>query len=804
MKKLFFLYLLFFPGLLITNKAQIKQGIIYHKGWVDFNKNGRKDIYEDPEQPIEKRVDDLLAQMNIDEKTCQMATLYGFGRVLKDELPTPGWKTEIWKDGIGNIDEQLNGVAYHPLAVTKRSFPYSKHAEAINIIQEWFVEETRLGIPVDFTNEGIRGLCHDRATSFPSQIGIGSTWDRELVRKIGNITGREARVLGYTNVYAPILDVAQDPRWGRVVETYGEDPFLVGQLGKQMVLGLQEERVVSTCKHFAVYSIPKGGRDGNARTDPKVSPREMLQMYLYPFKIAVKDAGAMGVMASYNDYDGIPVIASSYFLTDILRNQWGFKGYVVSDSRAVEFVSEKHFVAPNYKHAISQVVNAGLNIRTDFTPPKDYILPLRDAIKDGLLSEQTINERVREILYVKFWLGLFDQPYINDPKVADETVRKEDAMQTSLRACREAMVLLKNENNILPLDKKKFNSILITGPGATETTPFISRYGPSNLKVISMLDGMKKVAYDEVAIFYAKGCNTFDDDWPECEILPDQPPIAEQSLINEAVAKADSVDAIIAFMGDNEETVGEGRSRTSLDLPGHQLDLLKALYATGKPVILVLINGRPATVNWANRYVPAILETWFPGELGGQAVAEALFGLYNPGGKLSITFPRTVGQIPHNFPVKPRAQADEPEKGLYGSGKTSIVGQLYPFGFGLSYTTFDYSDLGISPEKQTAKGDVTVNVTVMNSGKMAGDEIVQLYLHDKVSSVTQYVKLLRGFERVHLQPGEKKTLTFTLHPDNLALYDREMKWTVEPGEFDVMVGSSSQDIRLNGSFEITE
>lgn len=799
MRKTWYILMVFFLSGLSLYAQSGKQNI-YHKGWIDFNKNGKKDIYEDPAQPIDKRVEDLLSQMSLEEKTCQMATLYGYGRVLKEEMPSPSWKNEIWKDGIGNIDEELNSVAYNKKSVTAYSYPFSKHAAAINAVQKWFVEETPHGIPVDFTNEGIRGLCHDRATSFPSQIGQGSTWDKSLVYQIGKIEGREARALGYTNVYAPILDVSQDQRWGRVVETYGEDPFLIGQLGKQMVLGMQDERIVSTLKHFAVYSIPKGGRDGNARTDPKVAPREMQQMYLYPFKVAVKEAGALGVMASYNDWDGVPIIASKYFLNDFLRQQWGFKGYVVSDSRAVEYVWEKHHVASDYKDAIRQVVEAGLNIRTDFTMPQAYINPLREDVKEGRISLQTLDQRVREILHVKFALGLFDQPYVENPAAADKIVRNEEAVKTSLKSCQESVVLLKNENHLLPFSRTQYKSILVTGPAATEITPFISRYGPSNLPVVSMLDGMKKVAGPGVNIEYAKGCNTFDKDWPENEIIPTPPPAEEQALIDEAVARAAKVDAVVVYLGDNEETVGESRSRTSLDLPGHQLDLLQALYKTGKPIVLVLVNGRPLTINWADRNVPSILDTWFPGEFGGLAVAQVLFGDYNPGGKLSITFPRTVGQLPFNFPVKPGSQAGQPGEGPNGKGKTRIVGALYPFGFGLSYTTFEYSALKIDPKEENNQGLVNVSADVQNTGKIAGDEVVELYIHEKTNSVIEYQEQLRGFERIHLEPGEKRTVSFTLKPDDLAILDRNMNWTVEPGEFEVKVGSSSEDIRLHDTF----
>jgi beta-glucosidase len=691
---------------------------IYHPGWVDFNKNGHKDTYEDVSAPADKRVEDLLSRMTLEEKTNQLATLYGFGRVLKDELPTPEWKLKIWKDGIGNIDEHLNSVAYHPHARTQYSYPYARHVEAINTVQRWFVEETRLGIPIDFTNEGLHGLCHDRATAFPGQINTGSAWDRDLIRRVGHITGREARALGYTNIYSPILDIARDPRWGRTVEAYGEDPYLVSALGVEMVKGLQAEGVVSTLKHFAVYSAPKGGRDGEARTDPHIAFREMQEVYLAPFRAAVRDAGALGVMSSYNDYDGVPVSASRYFLTDILRGQWGFRGYVVSDSRAVEFVSGKHRVAPDYKDAVRQVVEAGLNVRTDFTSPAEYILPLRELVREGRLSSKTLDERVREVLRVKFWLGLFDRPYF-DAKAAEKVVRTKDALDTSLRASRESLVLLKNAGSTLPLDKERIKTVFVTGPNAAEVEHSISRYGPSNIEVVSVLEGIRRFVGPGMEVKYAKGCELVDARYPESEILPEPPDARAQKMIDESVAQAKASDVAIVVLGEDNRTVGESYSRTSLDLPGHQLDLLKAVVATGKPTVLVLINGRPLTVNWADRHVPAIVEAWFPGEFGGQAVAEVLFGAYNPGGKLPLTFPKTVGQIPFNFPFKPGSQANEPARGFGSNGRSQVQGALYPFSHGLSYTTFEYANLKVSPEKQRPAGGVAVSVDVRNTGGRA-------------------------------------------------------------------------------------
>jgi len=768
---------------------------IYQKNWIDFNKNGKKDIYEDPTQTIQKRINDLLSQMNVNEKTCQCATLYGYKRVLKDELPTPDWKTEIWKDGIANIDEQLNG-----LRTTQYSFPFSKHAEAINTIQRWFVEETRLGIPVDFSNEGIHGLNHDRATPLPAPIAIGSTWNKALVRQAGIIAGREAKALGYTNVYAPILDLARDPRWGRVLECYGEEPYHVTALGQQMVEGIQSQGVAATLKHYAVYSVPKGGRDGDARTDPHVAPREMHQLHLYPYRKIVSESHPMGVMSSYNDWDGVPVSASYYFLTELLRKQYGFKGFVVSDSEAVEFVQTKHHVAGDYKEAVRQVAEAGLNVRTQFTPPQDYILPLRELVKEGKLPIKTLDRNVADVLRVKFQLGLFDSPYVKDPKAADKIVASPDTKNFVLQMAHESLVLLKNENNLLPLNLKSLKNILVTGPLANNKDVYISRYGPQNLIVTNVLDGIRNYAGKTAKVDYAKGCEVIDATWPESEIIPTPLTLEEQNSINEAVVKAKLSDVVIAVVGEDEQRCGESKSRTGLGLPGRQLQLLQALKETGKPIVLVLINGQPLTINWENRFLPAILEAWFPNALGGQAIAETIFGDYNPGGKLSVTFPKSLGQIELNFPFKPGSQAGQPSHGPNGYGNTSVNGALYPFGYGLSYTTFKYSNLVIHPTFQKTNANINVSVDITNTGNRKGDDVVQLYIKDIVSSVTVYETQLRGFERISLNPNETKTLHFTLKPQDLELLDKDMKWIVEPGKFEVLIGSSSEDIKLKAEF----
>ena len=762
---------------------------IYHKGWIDFNKNGKMDLYENPKAPLEDRVQDLLSQMTLEEKTCQMATLYGSGRVLKDALPQNNWKTEVWKDGIGNIDEEHNGLGAFK---SEYSFPYAKHVNAKHTIQRWFVEKTRLGIPVDFTNEGIRGLCHDRATYFPAQCGQGATWNKKLIARIGEVEAKEAVALGYTNIYSPILDIAQDPRWGRCVETYGEDPYLVGELGKQMITSLQKYNLVATPKHFAVYSIPVGGRDGKTRTDPHVAPREMRTLYIEPFRMAFQEAGALGVMSSYNDYDGEPITGSYHFLTEILRQEWGFKGYVVSDSEAVEFISNKHKVADTYEDGIAQAVNAGLNIRTHFTPPADFILPLRKAVDDGKISQETLDKRVAEILRIKFWLGLFDNPYRGNGKQAEQIVHSKEHQAVSLEAARQSLVLLKNETHLLPLSKS-IRSIAVIGPNADEQTQLICRYGPANAPIKTVYQGIKELL-PHAEVIYKKGCDIIDPHFPESEIL-DFPKTAEEvKLMEEAIRAAKQAEVVVMVLGGNELTVREDRSRTSLNLPGRQEELLKAVCATGKPVILVMLDGRASSINYAAAHVPAILHAWFPGEFCGQAVAEALFGDYNPGGRLAVTFPKSVGQIPFAFPFKPGS--DE-------SSSTSVYGALYPFGHGLSYTTFTYSDLHISPSHQGVQGDIHVSCKIKNTGKIKGDEVVQLYLRDEISSVTTYTKVLRGFERISLKAGEEQTVHFRLRPQDLGLWDKNMNFRVEPGSFKVMLGASSTDIRLHGQFEIT-
>ena len=780
---------------------------MYRKGWIDFNKNGVKDVYEDPSAPLEARIENLLQQMTLDEKTCQMVTLYGYKRVLKDDLPTPEWKELLWKDGIGAIDEHLNGFQQWGLPPSDNAYvwPASRHAWALNEVQRFFVEDTRLGIPVDFTNEGIRGVESYRATNFPTQLGLGHTWNRELIRQVGLITGREARMLGYTNVYAPILDVGRDQRWGRYEEVYGESPYLVAELGIEMVRGLQHNhQVAATGKHFAAYSNNKGAREGMARVDPQMSPREVENIHIYPFKRVIWEAGMLGVMSSYNDYDGIPVQGSYYWLTTRLRGEMGFRGYVVSDSDAVEYLYTKHGTAKDMKEAVRQSVEAGLNVRCTFRLPDSFVLPLRELVKEGGLSEEVINDRVRDILRVKFLIGLFDAPYQTDLAGADREVEKEENEAIALQASRESIVLLKNAGELLPLDINSIKKIAVCGPNANEEGYALTHYGPLAVEVTTVLEGIQEKTKGKAEVLYTKGCDLVDAHWPESEIIDYPLTDDEQAEIDKAVENARQADVAVVVLGGGQRTCGENKSRTSLDLPGRQLQLLQAIQATGKPVVLILINGRPLSINWADKFVPAILEAWYPGSKGGTALADILFGDYNPGGKLTVTFPKTVGQIPFNFPCKPSSQIDGGKNPGPTGNMSRINGALYPFGYGLSYTTFEYSDLDITPRVITPNESATVRLKVTNTGKRAGDEVVQLYIRDVLSSITTYEKNLAGFQRIHLEPGEAQELSFTIDRKHLELLDTDMKWVVEPGDFVLMAGASSEDIRLNGTLTVED
>ena len=781
-------------------------GEIYHEGWIDFNKNGQKDVYEDPARSIDERIEDLLGRMTMEEKTCQMVTLYGYKRVLQDDLPTEEWKSKLWKDGIGAIDEHLNSFRNWglPPVDTPWNWPASKHAWAMNKVQQFFVEQTRLGIPTDFTNEGIRGVESYIATNFPTQLGLGHTWDRELVGKVGYITGREGRLLGYTNIYAPIMDVGRDQRWGRYEEVYGESPYLVAELGVEMCRGMQTDwQVASTGKHFIAYSNNKGAREGMARVDPQMAPHEVENIHVYPWREVIQRAGMLGVMSAYNDYDGSPIQSSSYWLIERLRGDFGFRGYVVSDSDAVEYLHSKHHVSKDMKESVRQAVEGGLNVRCTFRTPDSYVLPLRELVSEGTIPMSMIDERVRDILRVKFLVGLFDHPYQLDYEAADREVNSEENNEWARRASKECLVLLKNDGT-LPLDRSKLKKVAVIGPNADETSFVHTHYGPVATRSYSVLEGLQTALEGKASVSYAKGCELVDANWPDSEILPSAPTKEEMKRIDEAVKLAKKSDVVVIALGGGTRTCGENKSRSSLELPGHQELLLEKVCATGKPVVLVLINGRPLSINWAAQNVNAILEAWYPGTHGGTAIAEALLGDYNPGGKLTVTFPKSVGQIPFNFPYKPNAQVDGGSKVGPAGNQSRVHGALWNFGFGLSYTTFEYSNLQLSKSVISPDESVEVSFDVKNTGDRDGDEVVQLYIHDCLSSITVYERQLRGFDRVPLKAGETRSVRFTLTPKDLSLLDKDFNRVVEPGDFDILIGASSTDIRLQKKLRVSD
>lgn len=759
---------------------------IYKKGWIDFNKNRKKDIYEDPTQDVEKRLDDLISQMTLEEKAGQLVTYYGFNKVLEDSVPTLAWKQTALRNGVANIDEHLNGEIYD----------LKRLVACMHETQRFFVEYTRLGIPVDFSNEGIRGLCAPKATSFPSMNGLGCTWDKELAYLQGEIEGKEARTLGYTNVYAPILDVARDQRWGRWEGSIGEDPYLVARLGVEMAKGIQSQKVVSTPKHYVGYGDCKAARQWDARTDPHITPSEMYYIHEYPFRKVFQEAGALGVMCAYNDYDGVPMSGNYHYLTEVLRQEMGFKGYVVSDSYAIGRLAGVHKVAADEKESCLQALKAGLNVRTEFNKPDDYTRYIKELVEEGKLPMKRIDELVRQVLYVKFWIGLFDQPYIGSGKDAHTIVSSALHQATALRASRECLVLLKNEKQMLPL-ADQYKRIAVIGPNANSKGYVPTHYGPRGFdNFISVYEGLKKVYEKDknISITYSKGIDLVNKGWPENELIRDTLTTEEQKSIAEAVRISQESDIIVAVLGDGSSTSGESRTRSSLDLPGHQEELLQALVKTGKPVVLVLIWGRPTSINFGNKYCPAVLAAGYPGAQGGLAIAEALKGDYTPGGKLNGTWPKTVGQLPMNIPTKPNANMEELHYHTVAN-----KGLLYCFGHGLSYTQFKYENLHID-SIHTHTGHVQVSCKITNTGRYEGDEVIQLYVNDAISSTTTYEKKLRGFERIHLKPGESRTVHFSLVPDDLILINANHERVVEPGEFKVMIGSSYEDIRLTGSF----
>ena len=800
------LYPVTYEECLARNVPVITRKDIYRDGWIDLNKNGVKDPYEDPTAPIEKRIDNLLSQMNLNEKTAQLVTLYGYNRVTPDYLPTTPWKTEFVKDGIANIDEHLNGFNYYlqtNLPGVAFIFKPSKHVWALNEVRRFFIEDTRLGIPCEFTNEGLRGTESAASTGFPCPFAQASSWDRDLLRDIAVVAARETRALGYDNLYCPILDVLRDPRWGRCEEYLAEDPWLVGEYGVIITKAIQEQNVTSTPKCFCIYSSASGARQGFSRTDPKCTPREVEYIHLWPWRRVMREAKPDGVMCSYNDYDGEPIAASHHYLTEVLRGEMGFTGYVVSDSDAVEYLAIKHRVAANQKDAVRQTILAGMNVRTTFTKPETYALPLRELVSEGAVPMSVVDARVRDVLRVKFRRGLFDAPYRSLAE-ADKVAMAPEHFELSKRASREAIVLLKNDNNFLPLDATKFKTIAVCGPNADSIEYTRAHYGPLANPVITVRKALEQYGQGKFQVLYTPGCEVTDDNWPTTEILPESPNAKEQAELDRAVAHAKAADLAVVVVGDvpygsqaKRTSCGENNSRTGLSLPGHQDTLVRAIAATGKPMVIIHFSGRPNALNWPNQVAPAILHSFLPGPFGGLAAVEALFGDLNPSGKVTANFVKTTGQLPLNFPSKPGANTEDK--------KHSVSGYLWPFGHGLSYTTFAYKNLRVEPNVIAPNGTFTVMFEITNTGKRSGVEIPQLYYRQRLASLTVYEQQLRGFDRIALAAGETKTVSIAVDAqEHLWMLNRDMKRVVEPGTYDIWIGASSRDIRLKQTLTVKQ
>jgi beta-glucosidase len=743
--------------------------------------------YRNPNLPLEQRVADLLGRMTLEEKVAQLESAWENRQFFHDPKDLfvdekgnflPQQASVLMRNGLGEISRPSENRG--PRAM----------AEYTNTVQRWIKENTRLGIPVIFHDECLHGHVAPQGTSYPQAIALGSTWDISLVHDVFSATAAEARARGAHQCLSPVLDLARDPRWGRTEETYSEDPYLVSRIGVAAIEGLQGQgplidgqHVIATAKHLAAHGQPEGGTNPGPAYVPERSLREV---FLKSFESAVREAHVQSVMASYNENDGIPSHSNRHLLIDILRNEWGFDGILVSDYFAISQLQGFHHVVASGQAAAKLALNSGVDLELPYI--EDYGT-LIEQVKQGKVSESRIDEAVARVLRLKFLAGLFENPFV-DPGYAEKITNSPEHQQLVLKAAHEAIVLLKNQNNLLPLDKAKYKRIAVIGPDAADV--HLGGYSSKPGRGVSLLQGIKDKAGANAEVLYAEGSKITESlpDWDADKVVLGDPAL-NATRIKEAVAVARKADVIIMALGGNEQTSREEWApnhlgdRDSLDLLGSQDDLVKAILPLGKPVIVFLQHGRPNTINYIAEHVPAILEGWYLGQEGGTAIADVLFGDYNPGGKLPITVPRSVGQLPDYYYQKPSSKRG------YLDATTD---PLFPFGWGLSYSTFKFANLHTTPDTIGTAGKTNVSVDVTNTSKVAGDEVVQLYIRDEVSSVTRPVKELRGFRRISLQPGETRIVEFTLGPDELSFFDREMHRVVEPGTFKIMVGGNSVDL----------
>jgi beta-glucosidase len=670
-------------------------------------------------------------------------------------------------------------------------------AELTNAIQKFFLENSRLGIPVMFHEECLHGHAAPDGTSFPQPIALGATFNPDLVECLFTMTALEARLRGAHHALTPVVDVAREPRWGRVEETYGEDPYLVSRLGVAAVRGFQGDRnfrdkrhILATLKHFVGHGQPESGMNC---APANVSERVLRETFLYTFKEALREAGAVTIMASYNEIDGVPSHANKWLLRDVLRKEMAFKGFIVSDYYAIWELGYRpdthgHFVAKDKKESCKLAVEAGVNIEL---PDPDCYLSLVELVKKGVLKESQLDELVAPMLFWKFEMGLFDDPYV-DPEEADRVVGCEEHCDLALVAAQESITLLKNDNNVAPLDLSKIKTIAVIGPNANRT--LLGGYSGVPKHEVTVLEGIKAKVGKQAKVLYSEGCKiTIGGSWNEDKVVPSDPE-EDRKQIAEAIRVAKQADVIVLAIGGNEQTSREAWNlqhmgdRTGLDLIGRQDALVEAMAKLGKPIIAFLFNGRPLSINHLIAHVPVIYECWYLGQETGHAVASVLFGDFNPSGKLPISFPRSAGHLPVFYNYKPSARRGY----LFDD-----VSPLFAFGFGLSYTTFEIKNPRLTKKKIATKGSTQVQVDVTNTGKREGTEVLQLYIRDLVSSVTRPIKELKGFKKVRLQPGETTTVTLDITPDALSFYDVNMKYTVEPGDFAIMIGNSSRDADLH-------
>jgi len=755
--------------------------------------------YLDANVDAAKRTKDLLSRMTLEEKAAQMMCVWQ-------------QKADTLLNAEGNFDEKkakrsfrhgrgIGQVGRPSDAGSTPAEPWKGkdargQADLTNAIQKFFLENSRLGNPVIFHEECLHGQAAVGGTSFPQPIALGATFDPDLVEALYAMTSEEARSRGTHQALTPVVDVARDPRWGRVEETFGEDPYLVSRLGIAAVRGFQgdasfknKDRVIATLKHFVAHGQPESGMNC---APANVSERVLRETFLFTFKEAIDKAGAISLMASYNEVDGVPSHGNKWLLRDVLRKEWKFKGFIVSDYYAIWELADRpdthgHHVAKDKREACELAVKAGVNIEL---PEPDCYLHLVELVKKGVLKERELDELVTPMLYWKFRLGLFDDPYV-DPDVAARICGSKENGEIAYRGAAAAITLLKNENNFLPIDIKKVKTIAVIGPNANRS--LLGGYSGIPNYDVTVLDGIRSKVGKQAKVLYSDGCQiTRGGSWNQDSVTASDP-VEDRKQIAAAIKVAKKADVIVLAIGGNEQTSREAWNlqhmgdRTSLDLIGRQDELAKAMLATGKPVVVLMFNGRPNSINYVAENVPAIFECWYLGQETGRVVADALFGDINPGGKLPITIPRSVGHIPAYYNHKPSARRGY----LFDD-----VSPLFPFGFGLSYTSFSIENLQLSKKRIKPAGTTRVSVDVTNTGKRAGSEVVQMYVRDRVSSVTRPVKELKGFKKVFLEPVETKTVQLEITPESLAFWDVNMKYLVEPGEFEVMVGNSSRDADL--------